>query len=162
MKKKKILGIVLIIAAAVIGIVYLYQTFGKKTEPVTNANKTPETVSYSAVTKETDTTQTPVPTIKVTPDADNNENRKNLDYNINPDMLGFMRVSEQEVKEQLKIYANSCGYGTAEKIQDMDEMIVNYEEKTITIPCYFSIEGKISKFDMIYQWEKKKYRFVLW
>lgn len=161
MEKRIKLGIVLIIVAVCIGGFFIWQYFqGKQNAAVPQAEieKSVDSVSSSSVT----VTESPTATKESVPDPSIDESKESMTVDINPDMLNFMGITKEEMEKELRIYANSCGYAAVEKVKDIDELIINYAKKTITIPCYFALKKNISKFDLIYQYEKKQYRFVPW
>lgn len=161
MKKRK-LGIVLIFIALCIGIFFMINAFSGKEEKVENRKAdgvtSRETVSPPAVSL----TISPAPAKESTPDPAVDESKEPLRIEINPAILEHMGVTREEFASQITIYANSCGWSSAEAVNDLDEMFVNYAEKTITVPCRFSMGKETEKFDCIYHYEKKKYRFVPW
>lgn len=161
MKKRK-LGIVLIFIALCLGIFLMINAFSGKKEKVENRKAdgiiSRETVSPPAV----HLTISPEPTKESAPDPAVDESRELLRIKINPAILEHMGVTREVFVRQIKIYANSCGCSSAEEINDLDEMFVNYAEETITVPCCFSMGKETSKFDCIYYYKKKKYRFVPW
>lgn len=169
MEKKIKTGILLILAALCIGGIFLWQTYrgrekNGRLEMETQMKNTgyskeffPETVSQGSVSG---TAAPPGQTDPPEPSA--GEAGGQNWAGINPDILAFMEVTEEEFSEKLRIYANECGYGAAEEAGDLEEMVVDYGKKTITIPCYFKVGKTVSKFDVVYQYEKKRYRFVPW
>lgn len=169
MEKKIKTGILLILAALCIGGIFLWQTYRgreKNELPETGAQMEntgyskelfPETVSQGSVSGTVVSPgQADPPELSVEETGEQNW------ADINPDILQYMGITEGEFSEKLRIYANECGYGAAEEAGDLKEMIVDYGKKTITIPCYFKVGNTVSKFDVVYQYEKRKYRFVPW
>lgn len=156
MNKKKI-GILLILVAVLIGMFFLYEMFGKKN--LKEQNSRTESVSHSATTT---IIKTMMPDKPVSPTPKIVEMQDELKCEIRKEMLDLMGVTNQEIVEELNIYANSCGCADADSVQDMDEIYINYADKTITVPCYFALQKKSIKFDCIYNYEKKTYRFVPW
>lgn len=157
MTRKK-LGIVLIVVAVLIGLIFLYE-MTRKEKPEQVGEQKVNTVTSSAIMQSGNFTGEPTAAPTPTPISESNNE---ILCEIRSDILDYMQVSAGEVSKQLRIYANSCGYSAATKVEDMDEMMVNYAKKTITVPCYFTLGKRISKFDMVYQYEKKTYRFVPW
>lgn len=159
MKKKIRLGIILIFAALCIAAFFLLQTFAGKEERTEYRNYThSETVSPAAV----NLVISPVPTQEKAPDPAVDESRDPIQAEFNPDILDYMGVTKEDLLMQVKIFANSCGYGAAREVKDLDELYVDYSRQTITVPCRLSLDKKTVKFDCIYNYEKKKYRFVPW
>ena len=163
MDKKVKLGIALIAAAAVLGGFFLYQDyFAGQAGTVLQAEveMTPEAVFSPAVTAEA-LENTGVPAGESGQEKEEMETQ--IKAEVSESILAFIQVSREDFTKETKIYANSCGYGNAGKVKDMGEMIVNYTEKTVTVPCYFTMkQAERKKFDVIYYYEKKKYRFVPW
>ncbi|MFR7818532.1 MAG: hypothetical protein ACLU22_14055 [Clostridium sp.] len=44
----------------------------------------------------------------------------------------------------------------------MGEITISYTEHTMTIPCYMTVNKKVVKFDVIYNMNKKTWRFEPW
>lgn len=157
MEKKKKIGMILIAAAVGIGGVFLWKSMAEdtvKSTPVVYGNEKSESVSGSAV--ET------APPVAATGTPETDENRGGMEIGINPDIIRFMGLTERELAGELMVYANSCGQGAARGVYGTEEMLVDYARGTITVPCYFVTDGQKSGFDMIYQYQRKKYRFVPW
>lgn len=161
MKKRK-LGIVLIFIALCIGIFFMINAFSGKEEKVINRKDDGITSRETVPPPTVNLIVTPTPTKESAPDPAVDESKEPLRIEINPAILKHMGVTTEEFAGQIRIYANSCGWSSAEEVNDLDEMFVNYAEKTITVPCCFSMGRKTEKFDCIYHYEKKKYRFVPW
>lgn len=161
MENKIKFGIVLILAAVCIGGFFIWQNLQREPDapvPQQKEELSPGSVTSSAIIA----TAEPAVATESVPDPAIDESKEDMVIDINPDIIAFMAVTDEELVRELRIYANSCGYAAAEKVKDMDEMMVDYAKKTITVPCYFTLVKKISKFDLIYQYEKKEYRFVPW
>lgn len=158
MEKRNKFGIILIAAAAAIGGVFLWKSMAEDavSEPINPPpayEKEKPPVSGAAV-------ETAAPAAEGTPVPEQNGDSMTID--INRDIIRFMGVTEKELAEELVAYANSCGQGAAEKVCGTEEMIVDYAGGTVTVPCCFVTAGKKAGFDMIYQYKRKKYRFVPW
>lgn len=169
MEKKIKTGIILILAALCIGGIFLWQTFrsGETNELTEEGVQTKETGNreeiFSKIVSQGSVSGTVTPTaLAELPESFPAEAEEETWADINQDILQYMGITEKEFSEKLKIYANECGCGAAEKAGDLGEMIVNYGQKTITIPCYFKVGKTVSKFDVVCQYEKKVYRFVPW
>lgn len=164
MKRKK--GIVLIVAAVLIFAGFLsYEYAGKKEK-----KKEPEQSSVTGTAAElseektvTESSPSVTPeTIKNEDNPDDKEWQESIVMEINPDILTYMKVSEKDFRKQIKLFANSSGYTETCHVQDMGEVTVNFSEETITVPCYLSMGKQSMKVDVIYQYQKEKWRFVPW
>lgn len=157
-RRKK--GIVLIIVAVLIFATFMgYEFFGKrkKTEPVqpsvtaTIPSATP--IATAAVTI------TPKPPA----DAETEEDKKSTALvEIRAEILQQLQVSATEFEKQIQIFKNSFGYAAAKQVKDMGEITISYTEHTMTIPCYMTVNKKVVKFDVIYNMNKKTWRFEPW
>lgn len=135
-----------------------YEIFNKKEKEQIVEEQSAElpSVSSSAVSM---VPLTPSPP----PDAETEEDKNSsLVVDINENILNQLQVTRKEFITQIQIFKNSFGYGGKSKLKDMGEITINYREKTITIPCYMTVSNKVIKFDVIYQMNKKTWRFVPW
>jgi hypothetical protein len=154
-RRKK--GIVLILIAILIfGVFAGVEFFGKK-EPA-------QTSATAAIPS-----ATPIPTSVVTStlkppaDAETEEDKKSTALvEIRAEVLQQLQVSAAEFEKQIQIFQNAFGYAGAKKVKDMGEITINYTEHTMTIPCYMMANKKVVKFDVIYNMNKKTWRFVPW
>lgn len=166
MEKKIKTGVLLIVAALCIGGIFLWQTYQGRDpgeqgeeqlagrEEKTAGKEFSKSSASGAVASpdpEPSDTQEPSPDPAGDPWIE-----------VNPDILQFLAVTEEEFADKLRVYANQCGCGAAEKAGDLGEMIVDYGEKTVTIPCYFKTGKAVEKFDVVFYTEKRRYRFVPW
>ena len=154
-RRKK--GIVLILIAILIfGVFAGVEFFGKK-EPA-------QTSATAAIPS-----ATPIPTsvVTITPkppaDAETEEDKKSTALvEIRAEILQQLQVSATEFEKQIQIFKNSFGYAAAKQVKDMGEITISYTEHTMTIPCYMTVNKKVVKFDVIYNMNKKKWRFEPW
>lgn len=168
--KQKGKGVLLMILAVLVAVFFLSDLFFGET----GQTETIGTISGAAVRERTVNTQKPTemptaaPTLSAAPAAtgavtvEDTENWNRLTVKIDQDILDYLGVTAKEAKRKLREIANAAGERSAESVSDMGEMNVNFAENTVTIPCYFSEDGEMVKFDLIYQTKKKTWRFVLW
>lgn len=160
MEKKTKTGILLILAALCLGGIFLWQVYRNREGAGTgtgNKNSRQETGNTASAGSVSGTWVPPVPAETWEPSPDGTEDWADID----PDILRYMEITE-EITKELRIYANECGCGAADRVEDLEEMIVDYGKKTVTVPCSFKTGKNVSKFDMVYQYEEKEYRFVPW
>ena len=81
---------------------------------------------------------------------------------IRAEILQQLQVSATEFEKQIQIFKNSFGYAAAKQVKDMGEITISYTEHTMTIPCYMTVNKKVVKFDVIYNMNKKTWRFEPW
>lgn len=156
-RRKK--GIVLILIAILIfGVFAGVEFFGKKEK------KEPAQTSTAAIPS-----ATPIPTsvVTITPkppaDAETEEDKKSTALvEIRAEILQQLQVSATEFEKQIQIFKNSFGYAAAKQVKDMGEITISYTEHTMTIPCYMTVNKKVVKFDVIYNMNKKTWRFEPW
>lgn len=161
MEKKIKTGVLLILAALCIGGTFLWQTYqGGDPESPEEGKMAGREVSSSPVSGTT-VSPIPVPELSDTPEP-SPDPAGDPWMEINPDILQYLSVTEEEFTEELRVYANQCGSGAAEKAGDLGEMMVDYGKKTVTIPCYFKTGKTMEKFDVVFYTEKRRYRFVPW
>lgn len=158
-RRKK--GIVLILIAILIfGVFAGVEFFGKKEK------KEPAQTSATAAIP----SATPIPTsvvVTITPkppaDAETEEDKKSTALvEIRAEILQQLQVSATEFEKQIQIFKNSFGYAAAKQVKDMGEITISYTEHTMTIPCYMTVNKKVVKFDVIYNMNKKTWRFEPW
>ena len=96
-------------------------------------------------------------------DAETEEDKKSTALvEIRAEILQQLQVSATEFEKQIQIFKNSFGYAAAKQVKDMGEITISYTEHTMTIPCYMTVNKKVVKFDVIYNMNKKTWRFEPW
>ena len=104
-----------------------------------------------------------VPQGVVVKDAETEEDKKSTALvEIRAEILQQLQVSATEFEKQIQIFKNSFGYAAAKQVKDMGEITISYTEHTMTIPCYMTVNKKVVKFDVIYNMNKKTWRFEPW
>lgn len=163
MNRKK--GILLIIAAVTLFAGFVcYELIGKEPEETSlpdTASEMTETETTATETKASFSTAEPEETDLPATD-ESEEWEEDITLEVEKEILSYMKISKKELKKQIRLFANSSGYTDECQVKDYGEMNVDFSKETITVPFYLSMGKKSMKFDAVYQYKKRKWRFVPW